>query len=156
MRAASLRCRTLPDPVSRRRRLRRSSTADPYELLSKAMNADRYPVQVNFGMSATADDTAMSIDPASIGVVIDEGAGSGAVHVSIAADDLGLDPADLDELGVTGDSIDLDVVWNGDAAYARIPILGSVLEMALAGTGGLPSGDLTVWLRLGTAEGSPA
>ena len=129
-----------------------SSTADPYELLSKAMNADRDPVQVNFGISATAEDTTMSIDPASIGVVIDEGAGSGAVHVSIAAADLGIDPADLAELGVTEDSIDLDVVWNGDAAYARSPILGTVLEMALAGSGELPSGDLTGWLRLGTAE----
>jgi hypothetical protein len=129
-----------------------SSGANPYELLSKATNADWDPIQVNIGISAKAGDTTISIDPASIGIVIDEGAGSGAVHLSVTADDLGTDPQDLAEIGVTEDSIDLDVVWNEDAAYARSPILATVLEMVLTGEGELPSGDLTGWLRLGTAE----
>jgi len=128
-----------------------STAGDPYELLQTATKTTWSPVQVNVGLEAKDAGTTISIDPASIGVVVDKDAGTGALHVSLSAAALGLDATGLAALGISGGSIDVDAVYDGAAIYARSPILGSVLAMLLAQSGELPSGDLSGWLRLATA-----
>ncbi|TAK02441.1 MAG: hypothetical protein EPO36_02110 [Chloroflexota bacterium] len=127
-----------------------SSGGDAYDLLYKAIDSDRDPVQVNVGFALTDGSMSVEIDSSQIGFVMDKEGGSGAVHVSIPVDSLGADASVLTDLGFTGDAIDLDVVFDGEALYARSPLVGSLLEALLAETGGLPDGDLGGWLRFGT------
>ena len=128
-----------------------SSGGDPYDLLSKAMKADRDPVQVNLGLAVTAEGTSIVIDPSQVGFVADKAAGTGALHVAIPLATLGMDPSVLIPLGFGGDSVEIDVVFDADALYVRSPLLGGLLGTLLAQSGELPDGDLTGWLRLGTA-----
>ncbi|OGO56633.1 MAG: hypothetical protein A2V84_04320 [Chloroflexi bacterium RBG_16_70_13] len=127
-----------------------SSGGDPYDLLYKPIEADRDPVQVNVGFAVTAEGTSIVVDPSQVGFVVDRAGGSSALHLAIPFGALDIDPATLAPLGVVGDSIDVDIVLDGDAVYARSPILGTLLQTLLAQSGELPDGDLGDWLRLGT------
>ncbi|MEW5991131.1 MAG: hypothetical protein AB1736_07260 [Chloroflexota bacterium] len=127
-----------------------SSGGDPYDLLYKAIESDRDPVQVNVGFAITDGPTSIVIDPSQVGVVIDKAGAKGAVHVAIPLASLDMNPADLAVFGFIGDSIDFDLVYDGDAVYARSAVAGALLQTVLAQTGELPDGDLGGWLRLGT------
>ncbi len=129
-----------------------SSASDPYALLSDSLKTARNPVQINVGVSATDGTDTIAIDPASIGIVVDSEAGTGAVHLSLAASDLGLDAATLASFGVTGSTIDFDLLYDGEGLYVRSPLAGVALTFLLAGSGELPSGDLSGWLRFGTKD----
>jgi hypothetical protein len=129
-----------------------ATTVDPYQVLASATQATRSPVQVNVGASVKDGTATVTIDPAALGVVIDRDAGTAAIHVSLPAGSLGIDAATLSQLGVTGSTVDLDVLFDGQALYGRSPLFATVLTMLLGSSGDLPSGDLTGWLRFGTKD----
>jgi uncharacterized glyoxalase superfamily protein PhnB len=129
-----------------------ASAADPYEVLSASTKAAWNPIQVNVGLTVTVNGTTISLDPSDMAFVLDTTAGKGAVHISLPAAGLGLPAGALDSLGIDGDSLDFDVVYAGDALYARSALLKPSLTLILGPTGKLPAGDLTGWLKLGTAE----
>lgn len=128
------------------------AATDPYDIARKAMDAKWDSVQVDVGINAKDGKSTVKIDPGAIRFVVDSKAGKALVHVALPVADLGADAASLKALGVTGDSIDIDVVYDGAALYAKSPVLGSVLGAMLAQSGKMPSGDMTGWLRLGTKE----
>jgi hypothetical protein len=127
-------------------------SSDPYDIARKAMDAKWDSVQVDIGINAKDSKSTIKIDPGAIRFVVDSKAGKALVHVALPIADLGADASSLKALGVTGDSIDVDVVYDGSALYAKSPVLGSLLGAMLAQSGQMPSGDMTGWLRLGTKE----
>jgi hypothetical protein len=128
-----------------------TTTSDPYQVLASSMKTSLDPVQVNIGFEAKDGATSVTIDPSALAFVVDKAGGTGAVHVSIPASALGSDASMLTQLGITGSTIDLDVVYDGKALYGRSPLFAPLLTMILQPSGDLPSGDLTGWLQLGTA-----
>jgi hypothetical protein len=129
-----------------------STSPDPYKIVTDARQAVLDPVQVNVGFEVKDGATTVTVDPSAFGFVVDHDAKKGAVHISVPTGSLGLAAKDLTDLGVTGSTLDFDLVYDGQALYARSPILATVLTMVLQPSGDLPSGDLTGWLRLGTKE----
>jgi hypothetical protein len=128
------------------------ASSDPYELVVQSTKATWSPVQINVGVKATTNGQTVTLDPASIAIVIDETAGKGAFHLSLPAAGLGIPPAALGQLGISGGSIDMDIVDDGAALYARSALFKPMLTMLLGSSGQLPAGDLTGWLKLGTNE----
>ncbi len=128
-----------------------TTISDPYQVLSSSMGSTLDPVQVNIGFQAKDGTTTVTIDPSALAFVVDKAGGTGAVHVSIPTSALGSDASLLSQFGVTGSSIDFDLVYDGKALYGRSPIFATLLTMLLQPSGDLPSGDLTGWLQLGTA-----
>ena len=129
-----------------------TTTTDPYKVASDSMKATWSPVQVNVGFEAKDGATTISIDPSAFAFVGDKTAGTGALHVAVPVASLGIGTATLTQLGITGSTVDLDVVFDGTALYAKSPLLATGLTMILQPSGDLPAGDLTGWLRLGTKE----
>lgn len=127
-----------------------AASSDPYELVLQSAKTTWSPIQVNIGVKATSNGATVTLDPASIVVVLDSAGGKGAFHVSLPAAALGIPAASLAQLGISGSSIDVDVVDDGAALYARSPLFGPLLQLLLGSSGSLPSGDLTGWLKLGT------
>jgi len=127
-----------------------SGDIDPYRIASDASKAALDPVQVNVGFEVKDGATTVTVDPSAFGFVVDHDAGTGALHVSVPTAALGMEAKDLADLGITGSTVDFDIVYDGNGLYARSPILATVLTMVLQPSGDLPSGDLTGWLRLGT------
>jgi hypothetical protein len=127
-----------------------SSGTDPYELLSKASKATRDPVQINVGFALKDGSTTISIEPSAVALVVNSGAGTGALHVAVPASVSGLDADALAQLGLTGDTVDFDLLYDGEALYTKSPLMATVITRMLAQSGELPPGDLTDWLRLGT------
>ena len=125
---------------------------DAYEQLTTSMKTTWDPIQVNVGMTVTVAGKTVTLDPKAIAIVLDTAGGKGAVHISLPASDLGVPATALLELGIVGDSIDFDMVYAGDAMYARSAMLKPVLKMVLGPVGKLPPGDLTGWLQLGTKD----
>jgi hypothetical protein len=109
-------------------------------------------VQVNVGISAKTGAATFALDPSALQLVLDTTAGKGSVHLSIPAAALGASATSLQALGITGNTLDFDALFDGQALYAKSPLLKSVVTMLIAGSGSgsLPSGDLTGWLRLAT------
>jgi hypothetical protein len=128
-----------------------ASKPDPYDLLLKATSADWGAVQIEFGFSGGSGSEAIEIDRSAIRLILDPDAGKGSLHLALPIDalDLGVMAA---QLGIRGDTIDFDAVYDGSALYARSPLLGALITFAYASSGELPSGDLSGWLRLGTAD----
>jgi len=122
--------------------------ADAYSVVSRAVAAPMDKLKINVGISATGD-TPVTIDPKSIEVVVDTKAGKGSFHLSLPKSALGADAA---HLPIAGDTIDLDVLFDGTALYAKSPLAATLLPMLLAQSGQQVPGDLTGWLKLGTAE----
>ena len=125
------------------------AASDPYQVLYDA-NGKRDTVQVNVGLSAQGGDTPLTLDPSAIKIVVDSNAGKGLVHVALPVAQLQIDAATLGQLGITGDTLDLDVLWDGDALYAKAPALKSFVQLLLLQAGQTVTGDLGGWLRLAT------
>src|SRR3954454_19319598 len=126
-----------------------ATSSDPYQLVLQTRDAKQDQVQIDFGASLTSTGTTVTLDPGAIRIVIDTTAGKGSFHMSLPAAALKLSAADLAQVGITGSTIDADVLWDGQALYAKSPILGTVLQL-FGAQGGvtIPSGDLTGWLKL--------
>ena len=129
-----------------------TTTSDPYQVLSSSMKAPIDPVQVNIGFDFKDGATTVAIDPSALAFVANKAAGTAAVHVSIPAAALGANAGALAQFGITGSTIDLDVVYDGTAVYGRSPLFATLLTMILQPSGDMPSGDLTGWLQIVTAE----
>ena len=123
---------------------------DPYELLATSTKAAWNPVQVNVGLKVTAGGTTITLDPKDIAIVVDTAATTFALpHVAAGGrprNPLGA----LDQLGISGDSIDFDVLYASDALYLKSPVMKPMLRVFLGPTDKVPAGDLTGWLKLGT------
>ena len=129
-----------------------AAPADPYQILAGSMKAPLDPLQVNVGFELKDGATTVSIDPSALAFVASKTEGTAAVHVSIPAAALGSSASLLTQFGITGSTIDLDVVFDGKAVYGRSPLFATLLTMILQPSGDLPSGDLTDWLQLVTAD----
>jgi hypothetical protein len=126
-----------------------SASSDPYQLVLQTRDTQQDQVQIDFGASIKSAGTTVTLDPGAIRVVIDSKAGKGTFHLSLPTAALNIPQAQLTQLGITGSTIDADVLWDGQALYAKSPLLAAVLQL-LGAQGGvtIPSGDLTGWLKL--------
>jgi hypothetical protein len=122
---------------------------DPYQVMYEA-NGKWDTVQVNVGLSVQGGDTPLSLDPSAIKFVVDSNSGKALVHVALPISQLQIDAATLGQLGITGDTLELDVLWDGDALYAKAPALKNAVQLMLMQAGQTVSGDLGGWLRLAT------
>ncbi len=129
-----------------------AAAPDPYDQLTTSLKTAWNPIQVNVGVKVTVAGTAVTLDPKDIAVVVDAAAAKFALHVSLPASGLGIPTAALDQLGIDGDSLDFDLVYAGDAMYARSAFFKPMLRLILGPTGKVPAGDLSGWLKLGTKE----
>jgi hypothetical protein len=125
------------------------SATDPYAVVDQSLDASYDTVQVNVGLSATSAGTPIAIDPGAVQLVVDRLAGKAAFKLSLPVASLGPDATALRGLGVTGDTLDVDVVWDGAGLYARGAVVSTLLTLLMAQAGQTP-GDLSGWLRLGT------
>jgi hypothetical protein len=123
-------------------------TADPYELVASSSKVSWDPLQINVGFAVKDGDTSLSIEPSAIAFVIDAAGKKGGLHVALPTDKLGLPAGALGQLGITGNTIDFDMIYDGNALYGRSPFFGPTLRMLLPGD--LPAGDLSGWLTFGT------
>jgi len=124
--------------------------ADAYTAASKVFDAPLERVKINVGVTTTGSE-AIEIKPEAVEVVIDQAAGKGSIHLSIPAKALGSDAAALGALG-GGDTIDIDALFDGQAIYVKSPLAATLLPFLAMQGMQLPSGDLSGWLKLGTAE----
>jgi hypothetical protein len=128
------------------------ATTDPYEIAVRAIHAPMDQVQVEVGIKTSGTASDVTIDPGAIQIVADTKAGKASVHLSLPASALGSDLAPLAAMGGSSGTIDLDVLYDGQALYAKSPLAATLLPMLMSQSGQTISGDLTGWLRLGTAE----
>jgi hypothetical protein len=128
------------------------SPVDAYQAASRAIQAPMDQIEIQVGVQSTGGSNDISIDPSSIQLVLDTKAGKANVHLSLPVAALGSDATQLRALGVTGDTLDLDVVYDGDALYAKSPLAATLIPMLSIQSGTPITGDLTGWLRLGTAD----
>jgi hypothetical protein len=126
------------------------AAADAYTSASKVFDAPLERVKINIGVTATGDQP-IEIKPDAIELVIDQSTGKGSVHLSIPGSALGSDAAALGALG-GGDTIDIDALFDGQAVYVKSPLAATLLPFLAMQGMQLPSGDLSGWLKLGTAE----
>ena len=125
-----------------------AAPADAYSVVTKAVQAPMDKVKVDVGIKTTGTSP-ITIDPKSIEVVVDTKAGKGSFHLSLPKAALG---SDASALPITGDTIDLDVLFDGQAVYAKSPLAATFLPLLLSQSGQQVPGDLTGWIKLGTAE----
>jgi len=125
---------------------------DAYDLLSTATKTVWDPVQINVGAVVADGTTTMRIESSDIALVVADAGRKSAIHLSLPAAVLGVKPQDLHRIGIDGDTIDVDTVYDGEKLYARSPLLGPSLRLLLGPSGKVPSGDLTGWLAFGSVE----
>jgi hypothetical protein len=128
-----------------------ATTNDPYALTFNATKTGWAQVQVDLSLSAVQGSDSISLAPGAVRLVLDTKNGKGLFHLSIPTSALGSSAADLTQLGITGDTLDVDVLYDGQALYAKSPIGPALIQLLYASSGGAPTGDLTGWLKLGTA-----
>jgi hypothetical protein len=124
------------------------TTNDPYELVRRSQSATWERVQVDVGISVTGPET-ISIDPSALRFAVDTEAGKANIHIAFPISALGDAAAEIRALGITGDNLELDVIWDGEALYAKSP-LGNMLAALMIQAGEIPTGDMTGWLKLMT------
>jgi hypothetical protein len=125
---------------------------DPYQLVTDSAAGSWDPIQVNVALSFQGPGSTVEIPESAIAFVLDKGGKKGGLHLAIPVKDLGANPLALETLGIKGDTLDFDALFDGAAFYGRSPILARMIEESLTPTQHLPSGDLTGWLKLGTAQ----
>ena len=125
------------------------TSTDPYQVVDQATHATYGDlVQANLGLDV-AGSQPVHVDPSAIQLVVDTKAGKADVAVSVPMDALQIDAATRSQLGLTGDSLDLDIRYDGTALYTKSPLLAPMLTALVAGSGSTP-GDYSGWVRLGT------
>lgn len=128
-----------------------STLTDPYQIVDKSASATYDVVQVNVGLTAIGSGTPVTIDPKSIQLIADHKSGKAEFKIQLPVAQLGADAAALAQLGITSGSLDLDVVYDGQALYANGPVLTTLLTMLMTQAGMTP-GTLSGWLRIGTKD----
>jgi hypothetical protein len=128
-----------------------AAAADAYAVAGTAFDAPLDRVKVNVGVTTTGSN-AVTIPPEAIQVVVDSKAGKGSLHLALPVAALGDQAASLGALGVTGDTLELDAIFDGQGLYVKSPLASKVLPLLMLQSGQAPSGDLTGWIKLGTAQ----
>jgi len=123
--------------------------SDAYTVVSKAVGAPMDRVKVNLGLTTSGGDTPVTIDPKQIEVVADTKNGKGTFHLSLPKSALG---TNANALPLAGDTIDVDVLFDGSAVYVKSPLAATLLPLLMAQSGQQVPGDLSGWIKLGTAE----
>lgn len=125
---------------------------DPYQVVTDATHASYGNlVQLNLGLDGTSSGQSVHVDPSAIRLIVDTKAGKADFAVSLPLDSLQIDAATRAQLGLTGSTLDLEVLYDGAALYAKSPVLQPLLTALLMQTGTTP-GDLSGWVKLGTAQ----
>ena len=124
------------------------ASKDPYQLAYQARAATWDQVQIDFSMSAHMGTTDVRLDPGAIRLVVDTKAHKGLFHMSLPATAIGPAASALPALGVTGATLDLDVLFDGTSLYAKSPLAPALVKAAFANSTSMPTGDLTGWLQL--------
>lgn len=127
------------------------STKDPYQLVyaaSKAATSD--VVQLKVGVSVQGA-TPMTISPDAFKLTVDSKTKKFRVQVELPVANLGIPAAQLQALGVTGDTISADLLWDGNGVYLNSPVAAKVLSILMTQFNQTPPANLAGWLRLGTA-----
>ena len=128
-----------------------AAVTDPYQVLDAATSASYGDlVQVNVGFDFTGSQD-VHVSPNALRLIVDTKSGKADVALSLPLADLGIDAATRTTLGLTGDTLDLDVRFDGTAVYTKSPLLQPMLTALMAQTGGTP-GDYSGWVQIGTAE----
>lgn len=124
---------------------------DPYQLVyaaSKASPSDL--VQVRVGVQVQGA-TPVAISPDAFKLTLDRAAKKFRMQVELPVANLGVSAAQLSVLGVTGDTISADLLWDGNGVYLNSPVAAKVLGLLMTQMGQTPPANLAGWLRLGTA-----
>ncbi|MBA2381470.1 MAG: hypothetical protein H0V73_05095 [Chloroflexi bacterium] len=129
-----------------------ASGPDPYELADSSAKVGWDPLQVNIGFAYKDGATSITLEPSAIAMVLDTAGQKGAVHMSLPASAMGVPKEALRQLGIHGDSLDMDMIFDGKTLYGRSPLFAQMLAMLLGPSGDLPTGDLSDWLQFGTTE----
>ena len=124
-------------------------SSDAYSVVSKAVAAPMDHVKVNVGLKTTGGTSDVTIDPKQIEVVADTKAGKGTLHLSIPKAVLG---TNANALPLAGDTIDVDVLFDGNGLYIKSPLAATLLPLLFMQSGQQVPGDLSGWIKLGTAE----
>jgi hypothetical protein len=125
---------------------------DAPSVLAAASKAS-YPskLEITVGGSFTSAGATTALPDKLLTIDVDTAAGTGSVHLAIPVSLLGADGAALTkQLGVTGDSITFDALYDGTAIYAKspaMPFLVSQLAMLAAGVT-LPTLTADTWAKL--------
>jgi hypothetical protein len=125
---------------------------DPQTVLQAASKAS-YPAKIEIivGGSYTSAGSTTQLPDGLLTIDVDTSAGVGSVHLAVPASLLGADgAAALAQLGVTGDSITFDVLYDGTALYAKSPVMPALVSQlaALAPTTQIPQLTADTWARL--------
>jgi hypothetical protein len=126
------------------------AAADAYEVTGKVFDAPMDRLKINVGVTSTGSD-AVEIKPDAIQLIVDTKAGKGSLHLSLPAKALGSEGASLGALG-GGDTIDIDALFDGQGLYVKSPLAATLLPLLATQGVQVPSGDLSGWLKLGTAQ----
>ena len=127
-----------------------NSAQDPYQLVFASKAATPDVMQVKVGLATVGGSTPISISPDAFKVTTDKVSGKLRIQVDVPVAGLGIPATGLRSLGVTGDSITLDVLYDGEALYANSPVLAAGLTTLMTEFGQTPQGPLAGWLKLGT------
>jgi hypothetical protein len=122
--------------------------ADGAAVVSRAAAVPMDQVKVNIGLK-TSGDSPITIDPKQIEVVVDTKNGKGTFHMSVPKAALG---KDANAIPIAGDTIDLDALFDGQAVYVKSPLAATLLPLVFLQSGQPVPGDLTGWIKLGTAD----
>jgi len=128
------------------------AATDPYVLTSNSLDAGWHRVQLELSLRADVEDRTVAIERGDIRLAFDAEAGTGSFSLSVAPAALGLGPDEVVSLGLPGDRLELDVLFDGEAVFARSPLAAHFLPMLLAQFGDVPAEDYSGWLRLGTKQ----
>lgn len=128
------------------------ATNDPYVLTSNALDASWSRVQIDVSLRAQIAGESVSLERGALRLAMDVESGKALFTLSIDARDFGLEPAELPFLGLRDPRIEVDVLFDGEAVYARSPLAAEFLPMLLGEFGEAAQEDYAGWLRLGSRE----
>lgn len=127
------------------------SNKDPYQLVyaaSKASSSDVVQIKVGVAVQGT---TPLTISPDAFRLTVDPKTKRFQMQVELPVADLDIPAVQLQAVGVTGDTISADLLWDGDAVYLNSPVAAKVLSILMTEFRLTPPANLAGWLRLGTA-----
>ena len=131
-----------------------SATATPTpppdaQAVMAAASKASYPsrVEITVGGSYTTGAATISLPDNMVTVDLDTSAGKGSVHLAVPASLLG---GALAGLGVTGDTLTVDLLYDGAALYAKSPALPALVSQlsVLAPGSSMPPLTADTWAKL--------
>jgi len=135
-------------------------TTDPYGVLDRAITAGWQQVTVNVGFSvdvaAQQQDgvpipaTSIKVDPSAIAFTVDTTTGKARLALSVPLQALGMEPSALGPLGLLIQSVDGELLFDGESLFAKSALIPMYLQGVGGQLGGPIKGDLTGWVRLGS------